>query len=848
MAFLFDIYIYRERDEYKLKKKIIALSALALTQSVGTVMLVQNSIVQTYAREKNKDVTSQEFLDYINQLKEQNPDFKFSQGETKVFESEEQALASLVEQKQAIDTSIGNYKQAVKDRERAYEEAKASVKAQNEQIKQDNAQAEQDYQNKLSAYNAKKAQNEAWLNANPVITTLDNGIELRGKYDESKRNSINYFDDIAINVSEELLHANRYETTSKPIKMSSNSTVEVVSASSSLIDNTNGYIGGMTLDQYPVKMVKSWRIKAGTPAGKLLNMNLRNIGETDSGKTISAHVKFILDYATNDTPVTNAEGSINVVKDGLLHMYWMPKSDNSADKQGGHYEIQFYDDETGQPIKLANTILSIDLDGETEKSTVSSESAKGIIPTLPSDVGTANETGTKYPTIESNTGSSVTYKGKTDFGIDDTKTTPYGEGLTLFAGNTLNVSFETNDSRWGGYSVINIPKLGQVDLTLPEEPTHPTPTPLVDEPKLPPAITPPQVGDIVNTITYNRVAIKQVNTRWIDISGKELKTPVTDTTTKSAGDIDKYAFVESRTDDDGNVTHVFRQYTTKWVDESGKELKDMVTDKDTKEHGTIQDYAYVNSETDTNGNVTHIFRQYTTKWVDENNKELKTPVTSDSVKEHGDIPNYTYVTTNTNEKGNVTHVFRQYTTEWIDEDGNPLKDIVKGASSMPRGDEIKDYKFVESKTDERGNVKHIFKQFTTRWVNTELEDLDDVVKTSEFKDAKTFENYQFVETREVGNTRTHIYRRYNTFWVEEKTNKELKREDKLVKEHGDINSYTYVRTETKENGDLVHIFKKAEQKKNDVPTGVKSNVVLTGITLILSAFGITILNKKRREA
>ena len=525
-------------------------------------------------------------------------------------------------------------------------------------------------------------------------------------------------------------------------------TVEVVSASSSLIDNTNGYIGAATLDQYPVKMVKSWRIKAGTPAGELLNMNLRNIGETDSGKTISAHVKFILDYATNDSPVANAEGSINVVKDGLLHMYWMPKSDNSADKQGGHYEIQFYDDDTGRPIKLANSILSIDLDGDTEKSTVSSENAKGVIPTLPSDVGMVNETGTKYPTIESDTGSSVTYKGKTDFGIDDTKTTPYGEGLTLFAGNTLNVSFETNDSRWGGYSVINIPKLGKVDLTLPEEPTHPTPTPSVDEPKLPPAVTPPQVGDIANTITYNRVAVKQVNTRWIDISGKE----------------------------------------------------------------------------------------------------LKTPVTSDSVKEHGEISNYAYVTTNTDEKGNVTHVFRQYTTEWIDEDGKELKDIVKGASPMPRGDEIKDYKFVESKTDERGNVKHIFKQFITRWVNTELEDLDDVVKTSEFKDAKTFENYQFVETREVGNTRTHIYRRYNKFWVEEKTNKELKKENKLVKEPGDIASYVYVRTETKENGDLVHIYKKIEPKKNDVPTGVHGNTLISLITTSLSALGITILNKKKREA
>lgn len=832
----------------KLSKSVL-LSTLVFGQCAGTVVAMQNSIVSVYAEQKNKEVTSQEFLDYINQLKEQNPNFKFNQGETKVFESEEQALENLAAQKQAINTAISNYKQAVEERNTRYEQEKQSVKQQNEQITQENTQKEQEYQAKLSAYNAKKAEVEQWKLANPIITQLDNGIKLRGNYDESKKNSINYFDNIAIDASKEVLETGGYETTSKSIKMSPNSTVEVVNASSALIDNTNGYIGGMTLDNYPVKTIKSWRIKAGTPAGELLNMNLRNIGETDSGKIISAHVKFVLDYATSDTPqVSNAEGSINVVKDGLLHMYWLPKSDNSADKQGGHYEIQFYDDDTGRPIKLANMLLSIDLDGETEKSTVSSESAKGIIPTLPSDVGTANETGTKYPTIESNTGTSVTYKGKTDFGIDDTKTTPYGEGLTLFAGSTLNVSFETNDSRWGGYSVINIPKLGRTDLTLPERPTQPTPTPLVDEPKLPPVITPPQVGDIANTITYNRVAIRQVNTRWIDINGKELKTPVTDTSTKPAGDIDKYAFVESRTDDDGNVTHVFRQYTTKWVDDSGKELKDMVTDKDTKEHGNIQDYAYVNSETDTNGNVTHIFRQYTTKWVNEDNKELKTPVTTDSVKEHGDIPNYAYVTTNTDEKGNVTHIFRQYTTEWIDEDGKELKDIVKGASPMPKGDDIKDYKFVESKTDEKGNVKHIFKQFTTRWVNTELEDLDNPIKTSEFKNAKTFENYQFVETREVGNTRTHIYRKYNTYWVEEKTNKELKREDKLVKEPGDINSYTYVRTETKENGDLVHIFKKAEQKKNDVPTGVKSNVVLIGITLILSALGITILNKKKREA
>lgn len=337
-------------------------------QCAGTVVAMQNSIVQVYAEQKNKEVTSQEFLDYINQLKEQNPNFKFSQGETKVFDSEEQALANLAEQKQAINTAIANYKQAVEERNTRYEQEKRDVAERNELIKQENLQKEQEYQAKLTAYNAKKAEVEHWKLANPVITELDNGIKLRGNYDESKKNSINYFDNIAIDASKELLETGGYETTSKSIKMSPNSTVEVVNASSALIDNTNGYIGGMTLDNYPIKTIKSWRIKAGTPVGELLNMNLRNIGETDSGKTISAHVKFVLDYATSDSPVANAEGSINVVKDGLLHMYWLPKSDNSSDKQGGHYEIQFYDDATGEPIKLANTILSIDLDGETEKS------------------------------------------------------------------------------------------------------------------------------------------------------------------------------------------------------------------------------------------------------------------------------------------------------------------------------------------------------------------------------------------------------------------------------------------------------------------------------------------------
>ena len=83
----------------KLSKSVL-LSTLVFGQCAGTVVAMQNSIVSVYAEQKNKEVTSQEFLDYINQLKEQNPNFRFNQGEAKVFDSEEQALANIVKKRE----------------------------------------------------------------------------------------------------------------------------------------------------------------------------------------------------------------------------------------------------------------------------------------------------------------------------------------------------------------------------------------------------------------------------------------------------------------------------------------------------------------------------------------------------------------------------------------------------------------------------------------------------------------------------------------------------------------------------------------------------------------------------
>lgn len=302
--------------------------------------------------------------------------------------------------------------------------------------------------------------------------------------------------------------------------------------------------------------------------------------------------------------------------------------------------------------------------------------------------------------------------------------------------------------------------------------------------------------------------------------------------------------MEYTTDSDGNVTHVFKQLTTKWVDQSGKELKEPVKDDTIQDKGNIDTYAFV--ETKTEGDITtHIFRQFSTKWVDENNQDITPEFVGDKTKDREDFSDYSYVNTETVD-GNLIHHYRQYTTEWITEDGTPIKDKVVGKEIKDSGT-IPNYKFLETKTDEKGNVKHIFAQFITSWVDENNKNLTEPTKTDEFKKEGQFEGYKLINTKEDGRTKVYTYHKLTTEWVEDVSNMQLKKQDG-THEHGDITSYTYVRTETKENGDLVHIFKKIEQKKSDVPTGVHNNSLIGLFMILFSSVGLVIINKfKKRE-
>ena len=127
------------------------LGTLALTQSIGTVALVQNSIVQTYAEQKNKDVTSQEFLDYINELKQKYPNMKFEENTT-VYNSLQEAKDAEQQQKQQLEQSINEYKNALKQQEDNYNSQVTTVKEQNKKIEQENQSKQDEYERQKHQY------------------------------------------------------------------------------------------------------------------------------------------------------------------------------------------------------------------------------------------------------------------------------------------------------------------------------------------------------------------------------------------------------------------------------------------------------------------------------------------------------------------------------------------------------------------------------------------------------------------------------------------------------------------------------------------------------------------------
>jgi surface repeat SSSPR-51 protein len=674
-----------------LKKKVIALSALALAQSVGTVALVQNSIVQTYAEQKNKDVTSQQFLNYIKELKQKYPSMKFEENTT-VYNSLQEAQQAEQQQKQQLSQSISEYEQALKQQQDTYNQQNASVIEQNKQIEQANKvkqdeyeQKKQQYETDLANFENTKNEYEDWYRDQKQ--QLDIGIaKLVGDFDDTQAGSLRFYQNLTLTYDKDKLAESGTEVTDEDIKFTPGK-----SSISNVQSDSEARITNNQADSEGRKYVTRFDLGIGITPGTKATFDLHNIGTTKSGKIISAHVKFVLDKTTD------VNTQFGVVPNRLLAIYFY---NNRTADQKGHFEVEFFDEATGEPMKLITAFVSSDIDGVTEKNYVGSDGKiDGKIPTLRSDPRS-----NKYPEIGNVSANELYYAGKADhFDIDRESATPYGQGLTLTSGSKLTLGFGVGADEYGAYSDFSLVKIGSKTKekpTKPVAPEQPTLTPLVDVPEKPEPIK--YNGN--NTITYTRFEVKQLTTEWVDEDGKELKPLVTDDTIKEHGDIEGYYFAETETKPTGDVVHKFRQIVTTFVTEDGKEV--FPQEKGKQKEKPHKDYSYKKTETDEHGNVEHIYHMFHTDFVDEDMNKIADR--EDGAQNQKDVPGYIYVRSESKpDKDLVTHIYKQVTTSWLDENGKELKPVDKG--SQPHG-EFTGYTYIKTETDKSGNTIHTFKK------------------------------------------------------------------------------------------------------------------------------------------
>ena len=793
--------------------KAVMLGTLALTQTVGTVSLIQNSIVSVYAEQKNKDITSQEFLDYIKDLKQKYPNFKFEES-TQVYRSMQEAKDAELAQKNQIAQSIKQYEDEKKQSKDEYD---AKVNKYNQDVAAYN-QAKQEWDAKKAELESKKTEEgqlTETLAQNLIFKDEPNAeVTVSGNFQGYWKRSDNRYGNDYGNVD--------YKPESgDTLEQSWSGGYATWKASN---DNFLGL--PVVLSQGDSITATYTNLQNSSYAGKKIS----KIEYTISSNQTQPHSVFVLKNPALGLWTYNTKEGNNTVQTNLTMKFY--------DEDGNLIE---FDEAHPALVNMGSLNSGTTASGYRYIEKVYNQNFR-FVPINGSLIKeSANH---EIYAVDEDTDNPTNYKGwdSTRWDRIGNPNMWFGSGTgVVTSGNTISLSAESNAS--GQWLIVN----GAVttkDVLPPLLATYPG--------ALEPHHDPDYSGNngTPNTISYSRVLIRQLTTEWVDKDGKELKTSVTDTDIKPAGTISHYVFDHDETDNEGNVRHVYKQLETRWEDRNGKTLKEPVKDSSIQDKGTIADYAFV--ETKVEGDITtHIFRQFSTKWVDENNKDIKPEFVGDKTKDKEDIDNYAYVNTETVD-GNLIHHYRQFTTEWVTEDGTALKDKVVGKEIKESGT-IPNYKFLETKTDDKGNVKHIFAQFTTSWVDETNKNLSEPTKADEFRKEEQFEGYKLINTKEEGRTKTYVYHKLTTEWVEEITNKQLKKQDG-THEHGDITSYTYVRTETKENGDLVHVVKKVEQKpteqskKNDIPTGVHTNSLINLFMILVSSIGLALTNViKKRE-
>ena len=176
---------------------------------------------------------------------------------------------------------------------------------------------------------------------------------------------------------------------------------------------------------------------------------------------------------------------------------------------------------------------------------------------------------------------------------------------------------------------------------------------------------------------------------------------------KPAKSIPGYKFVETKKLPNGDVEHVYEKVTTPAPTPSVEKPKGLIRDTEGNVIPgfefdmlspvlDIPEYEYVETVTEKDGTVKHIYRKVkksplqpnvqptnnrATIWIDENENPLKS--SESGAKEPGTIPGYEYVKTVTDPAGTIKHIFRKVEMPTPVDPTQPVQPVEPATPAMP---------------------------------------------------------------------------------------------------------------------------------------------------------------------
>ena len=212
-------------------------------------------------------------------------------------------------------------------------------------------------------------------------------------------------------------------------------------------------------------------------------------------------------------------------------------------------------------------------------------------------------------------------------------------------------------------------------------------------------------GDTVHTYAPVQTFFKDKDGNLITVDKNNNPVESTEEGEKPKKDIPGYRFVETKTLPNGDVEHIYEKVTTPTP--SVEKPKGLIRDTEGNPIPgfefdmlspvlDIPEYEYVETVTEKDGTVKHIYRKVkksplqpnvqptnnrATIWTDENGNPLKP--TEPGSKEPGTIIGYEYVTTVTDPAGTIKHIFRKVEMPAPVEPSQPVQPVEPATPAMP---------------------------------------------------------------------------------------------------------------------------------------------------------------------